>query len=112
LLGKLGYTPQIVSNGEEVLEALADSRIDLILMDCHMPLLDGFEASKEIIRRYTQRRPIIIALSASTLKEDIEQCFASGMDSFLSKPISVSQLSRKLMECSEALQKAHESNQS
>jgi PAS domain S-box-containing protein len=87
-LSKFGYEPDIVSNGQEALDRLESNSYDLIFMDCHMPILDGFEATKEIIKKYKNERPYVVALTASAMEEDINRCYAAGMDEFLSKPIS------------------------
>lgn len=88
LLKKIGYSTDIASNGNEALELLKVNRYDVIFMDCHMPILDGFETTQMIINIYGTQRPKIIALTASSMEEDIKKCFASGMDDFISKPVS------------------------
>ncbi|BBH54653.1 GAF domain-containing hybrid sensor histidine kinase/response regulator [Fluviispira sanaruensis] len=99
-LAKLGYQAAIVNNGKEVLESLEHNSYDLILMDCHMPEMDGFEATKEILLKYKDSKiPRIIALTASAMKEDIEQCFASGMNGFLGKPITMPSLIDIINRC-------------
>lgn len=99
LLGKLGYHADVVFNGKEAVERLNDKSYDLILMDCHMPEMDGFEATEQIKKKYAEKSPRIIALSASTMKEDIDRCYSSGMDGFLGKPLTVSPLVKVLKEC-------------
>lgn len=100
LLQKLGYQPKIVSNGAEVLIELENNYYDLILMDCHMPVLDGFDASKKIIAKYSESdRPKIVALTASTMKDDIDRCYASGMSGFIGKPITIPLLIKELNNC-------------
>ncbi len=92
-LGKLGYAADIAEDGLQVLERVAQVRYDLILMDCHMPQMDGFEATREICRRYAPGdRPKIIAVTASRQREDMEKCLASGMDGFVGKPVQVREL--------------------
>ncbi|RZA25484.1 MAG: response regulator [Proteobacteria bacterium] len=99
LLKKVGYTPVLVFNGAEALQLLEKECFDLILMDCHMPVLDGFQTSKAILQKFSDnRRPYIIALTASTQKVDIDMCFSCGMDGFLSKPITVNPLFAALDE--------------
>ncbi len=98
-LKKLGYSADVAANGNEVLENLKRKSYDLILMDCHMPEKDGFETTKQICQKYPKdKRPKIVALTASTMKEDIDRCFASGMDGFLNKPITIAALSKTLRE--------------
>ncbi len=92
LLARLGYTPNFAVNGADALERVEAKRFDLILMDCHMPILDGFEATKLICSSYEKMRPKIVALTASAMKEDVERCHAAGMDDFLSKPIELQAL--------------------
>lgn len=99
LLGKLGYRADVAGNGRETLKSLKVQQYDLILMDCHMPEMDGFETTKQIIEVYGVQRPRIVALTASTMKEDIGQCAASGMDGFLGKPITLPSLVKTLSEC-------------
>ncbi|RZK66198.1 MAG: response regulator, partial [Pedobacter sp.] len=86
-LEKLGYTAEVAHDGLEVLDLVRAHKFDLILMDCHMPLLDGFEATAKIIELCPpDRRPRIVALTASALKEDHERCIQVGMQDYLTKP--------------------------
>ncbi len=99
-LGKLGYQADLVGTGNEALLKLEKKSYDLILMDCHMPEMDGFEATKEILKKYpSSNRPRVIALTASTMKEDVERCIACGMDGFINKPLTISSLTKTLLEC-------------
>lgn len=88
-LRKLGYAAHAVANGREVLEAIQNAAYDMILMDCQMPEMDGYEATKAI--RVLEEKGIshipIIALTANARKEDREKCIASGMDDYVSKPL-------------------------
>ena len=89
-LEELGYEAQAVKNGREVLEAIEKSRYDLILMDCQMPELDGYETSR-LIRQLEKNDPQrvrlkIIAITAHAMKGDRERCIESGMDDYLAKP--------------------------
>ena len=85
-----GYEAEIVENGAEALAALDRSSFDLILLDVQMPVMDGLDAAREIVRRQPDpaRRPRILAVTASASAEDRETCLAAGMDDCLVKPIS------------------------
>jgi two-component system sensor histidine kinase/response regulator len=87
-LKKLGYSAQGVANGKEVLESLESDVFNLILMDCQMPEMDGFEATRTIrsLEQKSGKHIPIVALTANALKEDQESCRAAGMDDFVSKP--------------------------
>ncbi|MGD0961034.1 MAG: EAL domain-containing protein, partial [Methylomonas sp.] len=100
MLQDMGYTFEIASNGREAIEASAQKTFDLILMDCHMPEMDGFEAAAAIrLRDETaagSRRIPIIALTADVQKDIRDQCQAAGIDDYLSKPFNKPQLQRLL----------------
>jgi signal transduction histidine kinase/CHASE2 domain-containing sensor protein/response regulator RpfG family c-di-GMP phosphodiesterase/HPt (histidine-containing phosphotransfer) domain-containing protein len=95
----LGYNPDIANHGEEVLDRLSRQEYDLILMDCHMPYLDGYATTKEIrILEQNRRHTTIIALTASAMQEDLERAMAAGMDDFLSKPVQKEELAAKIAQ--------------
>lgn len=94
MLGNLGCRPTIVSNGLEAIEALERSEFDVVLLDCQMPELDGYETTRRL-RANGVTLPII-ALTANAYREDRERCLESGMNDFLSKPFSLVQLSQVL----------------
>jgi two-component system, sensor histidine kinase and response regulator len=93
LLEKLGHRVDVAVDGNAAVSAWHDNYYDLILMDCQMPNMDGYEATREIRRREDGKRRIpIVALTANAMKGDEETCYAAGMDEFVSKPIDRSKL--------------------
>jgi CheY-like chemotaxis protein/two-component sensor histidine kinase len=91
VLQKMGYKPEVVSNGQEVLNAVAKKRYDLILMDIQMPEMDGLEAT-QYIRTHMTEQPVIIAMTANAMSEDREICLKAGMDDYLSKPMKLAEV--------------------
>jgi PAS domain S-box-containing protein len=102
ILSQMGYRPDVVHNGVEVLEALARQKYDVILMDVQMPEMDGLEATRRVRQEYTgARRPWIIAMTANAMDSDRKNCFDSGMDGYLSKPVRIEALEAELVRSSE-----------
>ncbi len=99
MLGIFGCQVDIANNGFEVIQALEHKQYDLIFMDCQMPEMDGFEATRLIRARETNGEHIpIIALTAHVVEGGREQCFAAGMDDHLSKPFAKEQLHEMLIK--------------
>jgi len=101
LLEHLGYRVDAVANGLEVIEALERQLYDVVLMDVQMPEMDGLEAAQRIRHTFAEdRQPYIVALTANAMQEDRERCLAAGMDDYLSKPMRVPDLTRRLQTVS------------
>jgi CheY-like chemotaxis protein len=97
MLRKLGYSADIAANGREAIDAIAGQSYDLVLMDCRMPEMDGFEATQHIRLSAGPAAHIpIIAVTACAFAEDREACLKSGMNDYLSKPVRVQELGAKL----------------
>lgn len=98
MLEKCGYLVFVASNGEESIQQLELSDFDLILMDCQMPVMDGYEATQTIRKlSHPHKSKIpIIALTANAMKSDEEKCLNAGMNDFLTKPIRLDTLSSKV----------------
>jgi len=96
LLQQMGYRADVASNGIEAIEAIERQRYDVILMDVQMPEMDGLEASRQIVRRWTER-PRIVAMTANAMQGDREECLEAGMDDYVTKPIRVDVLAQALM---------------
>ena len=93
LLKRLGYSADLATNGLEALDALEQSRYDLVLMDIQMPEMDGIEATDEIRRRWPEdEQPRIVAMTADVLQEEIQSCQEAGMNGYVAKPIRVPDL--------------------
>jgi len=104
MLRQSGYEIDVTNNGEELLEALSKGRYSLVLMDCEMPVMDGFTATKRIREREKLMRlpqTPVIALTAHAIEGVREKCLASGMNDFLTKPFSFAQITGKVAQWAE-----------
>ncbi len=102
ILSQMGYRPDVVHNGVEVLQALERQKYDVILMDIQMPEMDGLEATRQVRKKFTgARRPWIIAMTANAMDSDRKNCFDAGMDGYLSKPVRIEALEAELVRSSE-----------
>ena len=96
LIQKLGYVAEAVTNGQEAVDRVADGNFAMILMDCQMPVMDGFEATRQIRQMRTRGKIPIVALTARAMKEDEQTCLDAGMDAYLAKPIDLKALGAAL----------------
>jgi len=95
LLQEFGHSTVLAENGEQAIECVKKGGIDLILMDCQMPVMDGFEATRRIRAREEERdlpHMPIIAVTSNAIKGDRERCLRAGMDDYVSKPINTAKL--------------------
>jgi CheY-like chemotaxis protein len=114
ILGGLGYDIEVAGDGRKVLEAVAaaqeGSPFDVVLMDVQMPVLDGLEATRRLCALHPDKyRPWIIAMTASAMNGDREDCLAAGMDDYLSKPVRAAALGDALRRASEGLARRRQS---
>ncbi len=92
-LERLGFAADVVGNGMEAVDALERIDYDLVLMDCQMPEMDGYDATREIRRRRTDGDHVpIVAMTAHVLEGDRERCLEAGMDDFVAKPVDLDDL--------------------
>lgn len=106
MLGRMGYRPDVVSDGLEVLIALEKVPYDLVFMDVQMPEMDGLEATKHICDKYgheLEKRPAIVAMTAGAMEGDREICLQTGMDDYISKPVKIEALQEILTHWGEII---------
>jgi PAS domain S-box-containing protein len=92
ILENLGLKPRLARNGQEALAAVAEAVPDAVLMDCQMPVMDGYEASRELRKQARLAGLPIIALTAHAMASDRDRCLAAGMNAYLSKPVDICEL--------------------
>ncbi len=96
MLGKLGCEVTTAAHGGEALDQLEQRDFDLVLMDCNMPVMDGYEASRQIRRNGRWPQLPIVALTANAMSEERERCRAAGMSDYLAKPFRREELAALL----------------
>jgi CheY-like chemotaxis protein len=97
LLERLGCQVRLASSGPAALRLHSEHRFDLILMDCQMPGMDGYETTSLIRQKETgRRRTPIVAITANAMENDLEKCLEAGMDAYLTKPIDIEKLRETL----------------
>jgi PAS domain S-box-containing protein len=111
MLAKLGYQADIAPNGKEALENLKKRSYDLVLMDCQMPIMDGYEATVSIrtLQGFPNNIPII-AMTANTMKGDREKCLEAGMTDYVEKPVRLSVLEAVLSKYSSIPRQTHKAS--
>jgi CheY-like chemotaxis protein len=97
MLKRFGIQADVVANGLEALDALVGVAYDLVLMDCQMPDMDGFEATRRIRgRERGSRRLPVVAMTANAMAGDRERCIEAGMDDYIPKPVRIPDLHHAL----------------
>jgi CheY-like chemotaxis protein len=96
LFEMLGYNIHIAANGYEAIKAVNNMNIDIIFMDIQMPEMDGIEATKQICAKWGSNKPLIVAMTANALQNDKEKCIEAGMDDYMSKPLTIDQVSTRI----------------
>ena len=97
ILKKLNFNVLTAENGQVAVDSLRDQRVDVILMDCQMPVKDGFEATREIRQLDNDNAGVtIIAVTANAMAKDREHCLEAGMNDYLSKPVKAHQIKQML----------------
>jgi CheY-like chemotaxis protein/two-component sensor histidine kinase len=99
LLAGVGLTVRLAANGVEAMKEVKRKTPDLILMDCHMPIMDGYSATRQIRTYPAYANIVIIALTASAMADDKRRCIAAGMNGYVPKPVHLDNLYRQLTQC-------------
>ena len=98
-LNTLGISPHLVENGQQAIDACKHRSFDVIFMDCQMPVLDGYQATKEIRCLDLKKQPYIIALTAHAFESDKQKCLNAGMDEYLAKPVRKATIHDTMIRC-------------
>jgi CheY-like chemotaxis protein len=98
VLKRFGCQIDFADNGTEAVEKALDKTYDIIFMDLYMPEMDGFQATRTLRQKETDKKNYIVGMTASIVKEDIDNSFASGMNRYLPKPIKIQEMARMLNE--------------
>ena len=104
MLKRLGYRPDAVADGREVIQALERQDYDLVLMDIKMPEMDGITATQVIRKLRPENGPKIVAITAFALEGDREKCLEAGMDDYIAKPVQMENLAEVLKRCAPEIQ--------
>ncbi|MCX7019724.1 MAG: response regulator [bacterium] len=97
MMEKLGCSCDLVSNGRDAVSAVAQKAFDLIIMDCQMPEMDGYDATRNIrMQEGDKKHTLIVAMTANAMKGDREKCLLAGMDDYISKPVSIEDMVKTL----------------
>jgi CheY-like chemotaxis protein len=99
LLSQMGFAPEVAVNGNEAIEAVDKKEFDLIFMDNQMPRMNGKDATKIIRTMPKGKKMMIVGLSASVFKEDVEEAMKIGMNDYLTKPVKIHQIVEKIKKC-------------
>ncbi|MGQ4648228.1 response regulator [Lyngbya aestuarii] len=109
----LGYQSDSAENGQQALEKLATHQFDIVLMDCQMPVMDGYKATQLLRQREgLHRHTIVIGMTAYAMQGDREKCLTAGMDDYLSKPVMVKDLRPVLQQWSDVVKRNSEADSS
>ena len=99
LLSKLGVEVELAQQGDEALDKLTTTEFDLVLMDCQMPIKDGYQATRELRQaKHQQAEIVVIAMTANAMQGDEEKCYAAGMNDYITKPVNPDVLREKLLK--------------
>ena len=100
MLKRIGYQADIAIDGVQALELLHRQAYDVVLMDLHMPKMDGIEATRRILTEFPEHRcPTIIAMTANALEGDKQECLDAGMHDYITKPVKIEKLAQALSLC-------------